>query len=530
MTCLRANTAGQRRFWRLPKPDEDRGSLPILMLAVLVGLTMSALLVPMVINQSRSTRFEISRVHSLHAAESGFDVALGLVRSAVSTGSTGDTTKLPCGPLTGNVNGSADAQYSVAIAYYIADPGTKDATWLANNKMKCVSGYGPYDPTTKTYTPSFVLLTSTGTDGTALGSSSGRTLQTTYVVKTTNSNITGGQIRIFPSGADNYCLDAGSSPAVNSFIYLQPCSTSVPLAPQQVWSYNSDLSLQLMSTVGNTTLNPNGNGLCLDANTPHAAGNKMYLSACAPPKNATYDLQWSIDDSSHFEGAKSDKSDIDGYCVNADTQTANQLVTLQPCAGGVTDTKQTWVPTPSVGVGAAGAPDPPPAGWISTPHQLVNFYQFGRCMDVTNTDVTSSFLIAYPCKQNPNPSKVLWNQKWAYNSSKEWVTNNGSAYCLNSPRTNGAYVTLVACPSSPTSAVTWTNNLTQDATGQELPYAKKFTMVDSAGLCLSLSSSSDTYNGQYYKVTVATCDGSTPQKWNAQPYLQTPTVQNTKEK
>jgi hypothetical protein len=362
---------------------------------------------------------------------------------------------------------------------------------------------------------------------------------TTYKVKTTNSNIDGGQIRIFPNGTGNYCMDAGSTPAVNSAVYLQPCSTSQPPLPQQVWAYNADLSIQLTSTIGNTALNANGNGLCIDGGSPHAAGNAMVLKACAPTGQATWRQQWSIDDSSHYRGALTDQSDTDGYCIQAASQAINIPLLLQTCAGSVTDTAQTWVPTPNAGAGMAGAGNT----------QVVNFQQFGRCLDVTNQTPTygsvaspggGQFLILYACKQNPNPSKVAWNQKFtpaptpaATPTAGKWVTNNGSAYCLNSPLTIGAYVTVQPCPGGAPaagSAMRWTSYQTQDSTGKELPYFSKYTLQDENKNCLTLGSNTDTYNGQYYKATVGKCDGTTQQKWNAQPNLQKPQLQDTVEK
>src|SRR5207253_1331455 len=55
-----------------------------------------------------------------------------------------------------------------------------------------------------------------------------------------------------------------------------------------------------------------------------------------------------------------------------------------------------------VGAGAAG----PSTG------QIVNFNQFGRCIDVTDQNVSSTFLIVWPCKQAPNVASLTWNQRW----------------------------------------------------------------------------------------------------------------------
>jgi hypothetical protein len=521
---------------------DDRGSLPLALLIVLIGVALAALLIPMVITQNGVTRFDDRRTTSLQSAETGIDVALGLVRSASDGSGTGVVAKLPCGPLSGDATSISTGDYTVSIAYYSSDPTGQSASWLAANKMTCVSGYGVHNLVggTDNYTPSYVMFTSSGTDG---ASPIARTLQATYVVQTTNTNISGGVIRIWPpSGATiQYCMDAGTNPTAGTAVVLQPCPTGAQQVPTgQSWSYNTDLSIQLVSTVGNTAVNPNGNGLCLGTSaspTRHSAGDAIRLQQCAASGSATWAQKWSIDDSSHFEGSKTDKSDIDGYCINAASQGAGVPLTLQTCAGGVTDTAQTWIPSPSVGAGAAGS---------AASQQLVNYFQFGRCLDVTNQSVATTgdaggvFLILYACKQNPNPAQVAWNQKFSPTaapdpdggpSSAQWRTNNGSNYCLTSPGTEGGYVNVLPCGSTGATLTkqTWVTYQTQDGSGNQLAYKTKYTMVDYTGRCMSLGPGTDLYNGQYYKAVVATCDGSAQQKWNAQPNLQTPSLTNLHE-
>lgn len=552
---MRRSSTPRPRRPRFALLRDDRGSMTMLMLVILIGMSFGALLIPMVIGQNQTTRYDDSRVHSLHAAQAGFDVALGLIRSATPDGKIGDTTKLPCGPLSGAVNDAVNGgngYYTVSIEYYVSDPASHltdsaaDSDWRAANKMLCAKSFGPYRPATNVYTPSFALLASTGDDGAVLkGGSAGRMLRTTYVFKTTNTNISGGIIRIFPdSSGVQYCMDAGATPAVGTPVTIKACDL---ISKAQGWSYNADLSIQLVSSVADVTMvgNAQGNGLCLDSPGAHAANNAIVLGWCAAQVrgtdlqmhniNAPWNQQWSSDDNAHLRGAKPDKSDTDTFCINVAAQASAQALTLQACAGFVTDIKQTWVPQPTVGSGAAAAPDPVPAGYLASQHQLVNFLQFGRCLDVTGMDVTQPYMIAYSCKQNPNPAAVSWNQKWGYNGSGEWVTfkdgKSSTPYCLTRQGTSvvsGSYVNLVACPTVATDNVKWRNNLTQDGSGNELPYANKYTVTDPSGAyCLSLSPSSDLLNGQYYKTTVETCNGTPEQKWNALPNAQIPVVQNT---
>lgn len=554
---MSSGSPSQRRGFRLPSATDDRGSMPMpmLMLVILVGMSFAALLIPMILTQNQSTRFDTSRASSLHAAESGLDAALGLMRAANSgDNSDGDTTKLPCGPLNGTVNGPdvANSKYTVTIGYYRSDPGGHDDDWLGDNVMKCMKDYGSYAQTTSddtpVYTPSYALLTSTGTAGTAeSGASSGRTVQTTYVVQTTNTNISGGRIRLFSvkapdGGGKDLCIVPSIVPAAAGHqVVLQPCD---PLSPDKTWSYNSDLSIQLVSSVTDTAKvkEPHGNGLCLDSNGAHAKGAIIILQWCVPqvtdeeeagtgvPRNinAPWNQKWSSDDNAHLCGSKPDKSDTSGLCINGDSAKPHKI-TLENEKASVTDPNQTWVPDRNVGAGAAGAPDPLPNGYMATMHQLVNYYQFGRCLDVTGKDPNSKFLIVYSCKQNPDVSKVTWNQKWAYRAdSQSWVTNDGkNDYCLVSPKSDGGYVTVKLCRTISDKSAKWRNNLTEDSSGGQLAYRDKYTMVDSSNRCMSVGPITDLLDGAYYKIIVAPCDGTAKQKWNASSNLLDSSLQNT---
>ena len=78
------------------------------------------------------------------------------------------------------------------------------------------------------------------------------------------------------------------------------------------------------------------------------------ITNCSP-----WNQQWSVNDNAHLEGAKSDKSTTDGFCINAPVQANGTGIVLAGCAGGVTDTAQTWVPSPTAGAGMAGADQQP---------------------------------------------------------------------------------------------------------------------------------------------------------------------------
>ncbi len=494
---------------------DDRGSLPMVVLVTIIGLMLSALMVPVLLNQDHATRFDTTRVLSLDAAQAGLDVALGKIRASTDAQGAGDATGLPCGRLSGQVSNASPARYDVTIEYFTADPVAQPST----PKMICVDGYGTYDTSSGNFTPSWARITSLGTGGGGNGASKGRTLVTTYRFKTNNANVPGGVIRIFPASSSSApaCLDAGSAvPVAGRAIALQSCSTTTPPSAQQVFVYRTDLTLQLQSSVSATDVN----GLCLSYTSP-TAGVAVTLAACQPLGSPPYTQQWSFDDNGAFRASLSTSAangTLSSVCMNVAAQSPSTPVTLANCAGGVTSPTQAWIPAPSVGAGAAALP------------QWVNYYEFGRCLDITNQNVNTTYLIDYPCKQNPYPNAVAFNQKFtaptiaqgaASATGTIYTTYNGTNYCLTSPGTNAGYVTVAVC--GKTGALqTWT--IYND--DHSLTYARKFNVVDAKGLCLGLTApvGSDAWSA----IDVETCVGRGDQKWNADPT--TPSVTNTYEK
>ena len=60
-------------------------------------------------------------------------------------------------------------------------------------------------------------------------------------------------------------------------------------------------------------------------------------------------------------------------------------------------------------------------------------------------------------------------------------------------------------------------------------YGNKYVIMNYNGLCLAPGPTNDLFIGQYVKVIVTTCDGSTGQKWNANPSLDSAKLTNTHE-
>jgi hypothetical protein len=503
------------RWWR---PGDDTGSMAMAMLLTLVGMTLTAMLLPVVVRQIAATQSTVERSRALHAAQAGLDVALAQIRAANDGNGAGRLSELPCGEITGSVGTGSTARYQVTVRYYREDPHGKSEEWLRDNAISCVVGGGTY------VTPAFALLTAAGTDQAsgAFAEVSTRDLRGTYTFQTTNQNIAGGLVHVYKTATSrDLCLDAGSgSPAAGANVTMQVCAAG---SAQQKFAYNNDLTLSLVSSL--TGANPKG--MCLTV-AAQALGRVVHFQPCQTP--APPGQRWSFNDNANFQGT-TDSLGLSDFCFNVQNRdTPGSLVVLGSISSGTCrrsayDNLQTFSPDAAVGAGAAGP----------TNSQLVNFKQFGRCLDVTNTDVRSTFLIAWPCKQAPNPVDVTWNQKWALptigaggtGSGRITTTRSGVVYCLQSPRDPAyqKYVVVVACPlvGLLPDELTWT---VARATGS---YATSYRIMDKAGYCLE-PREEPTDPPDYFasgqkisKIYVAPCTSSTLQKWNAPPNIESAT-------
>ena len=492
------------------------------MLLTLVGVALSSLLLPTVIIQIGSTRQELQRTQALHAAMAGTDVAIGHIRAAVAAdGRTGDLTKLPpCeGTLSGGV-GSGAASYQVTIHYLTVDPQGKSEQWATANAM-CSSG-------TPTSTPTYALIIAKGYSRDPAEPGANRTVRATYAFHTTNSPPPGGLIHVFKSGfwALDLCLDAGPSPwAANRSLTMQRCAAAG--SPQQTFAYNRDLTLQLVSS--KTALLPGG--LCLDAGAAHAVNNPVRLQNCMAVAPAAH--KWSLNGSSNFEGTTNGTT-ADGYCFNVQSPgwPGSPVVLGVDDNGtciGPPDNKQSFSPDARAGAGMANPPN--------ATGQLVNFEQFGRCMDIPGGHVSDGFLIAWPCKQAPDGSYVGWNQVWfqpalSYNTAtcgaqatpcgKGTITVVAPAgkaspvgtYCLQSPGSTapGLYVNAIdMCPGgAPPAKMTWT------VYGETHDPDTRYHIMDYRGFCLAPSTTNLYGTGTNVgKIVMVPCAESPLQMWNA---------------
>jgi hypothetical protein len=186
-------------------------------------------------------------------------------------------------------------------------------------------------------------------------------------------------------------------------------------------------------------------------------------------------------------------------------------------------------PDPAVGAGRA-TPDFVDGEAVPVTHQLVNFKEFGRCADVTEQNLNYGYNIVYPCKQDPISNSFSWNHKWFYNSptigytitTAIWV-NDGTNRCLQTPdpTTTSKYPTWINCTANP--STTLPTQQRQQWTRYEYTgvYSRSYILVDQWNRCLTADSADKYISGgqAWSKITVATCNGSDAQKWNAPAYL-----------
>ena len=492
------------------RATDDTGSLPLAMLLIIVGVTISALLVPLVVTQIGSTRQDVRRVHSLDAAQTGVDAALGHIRAAVDAAGTGVLASLPCGPLAGSVGVGGTARYQVTIDYLQSDPVGQSDVWVTANRLTCTPGVGP------SALPRYALLRADGTDSAAgaFGSVPARSVRATYTFQTAVGTSPGGAIRVSTlQGGPSLCLDAGSAtPVANTTLLAQPCGTQ---SAQQLFVYGANLTIVLGSS--RTSAQPLG--MCLDAGSPQTAGGIVRLQPCAATTKPQQ--QWSVNAQSNVEGT-ADGLTLDGLCFNMQAaKTAGSAIVLGSVAGGTCrqayDSVETFFPDAAAGAGAAGA----------TTNQLVNFGEYGRCVEVTNGNPAYAYLIADPCQQAPDPTNVGWGQRWVVpaiaagtTSGTGLITTDPSSgrWCLLSPGSlaAGQYPTLTSCPAGVTP-----QNMTWTIFGNTGVTATSYRITDGFGYCLSVTDPAalppDLHPVGYQtsKIIVARCDGTAAQKWNA---------------
>ncbi|AEV87807.1 hypothetical protein ACWT_6794 [Actinoplanes sp. SE50] len=493
--------------------DDDRGSLPIAMMVVLTGLVLSVAVLPMIVRQVSGERSISDRNTALAGARIGLDVVMARIASASMKIAASDPSAvglledLPdCrNPVEGDVGvGQEKLKYSVTIAY-------KDSE---GTSLTC--------PLTKV--PKTAELKSTGAGSlnvAPIGKPAqygSRVLNASYTFALDNDNqkAVGGSIRIDTSTVGNLCMDAVSkTPAAGAPVKARLCDGS----STQQFQYTEELYLKLV----NSETDAYPNGMCVFGTTAHANGKAVVLQPC-PSGSIVADFQWSLDNNSELKSTSPTRT-VENFCINLTTGSkVDTPLVLNSCSSN--SSLNVWRFDAGVGAGMAG----------EETYQLVNYSQFSRCLDVTSRSVTSTYMIAWFCKQDPN-GVVDWNQTWYHpvpvapaveKQGVIYVISSGKRYCLKSPlvATTSSWVTVTAtgCPQT-----TVTSNVgipaellwnVRRATGS---YTTSYRIEDAKGLCLQPTDLAtgvknvDLHADGTSKVKVAVCSSAELQKWNAPP-------------
>ena len=533
--------------WMRQRAGDDSGVAMLMALFVIAMLSAISIGVAgITISQAVPLKIDNKAAQVVQASQGGIDAALAGIRAANNGSGKGVNTSLPCS-VTGKVNTTSTLSFTTTIYYFNSanDPTThlNDDTWLPAHDLNCTAGSGiAASAGNAARVPWFAAIVSAAT-GPRAGSNAqygDRELRTIYNFVITNVNVAGGPLLVFPV-ASNLCLDGATYPGgtvvkAGNKLYVRTC---VANAPGQLFSYTANLTLQVAATTG---VSP----LCVDdAGTASAAApaSQITLQSCdTGPPNETgagndWGQQWSFDGSEQFRGSVSNTSNTSGVCLETSDATPvnGSPVYVANCPGTSYNPATSWYPNSKVGAGAAGSPL----------NQLVNYQYFGNCLDVTNENVSWSFIIGYVCKQNPKPSNVVssdWNQVWVYNTTtKAYVTTNGSnSYCLqtaSSPPAVHDVVTVGSCNGGTNQQWQYTGGTAGDGhytTDYEIqPVASPtlcLTLTMPAGTAFMAAHSDESTNLQQWGYnSVETCSGADNQKWNAPPGVSNATLSGTYE-
>lgn len=506
---LEARAAGRTGTGR---PQDAGVAILAALMTIMILAALSVLVLGVVMSQVKTTHFAEKNTRTIFAAEAGVETTLGKIRTAVGgadfTGKIyGDSKQLPCS-LSGTVDTTGSGTtYTVEVQYFTDNPAGQTPTWRNGHKLSCTNGVGP------STLPSYAYITSKGqavSSAQIASTTADRGISMIYQFQTTTTNVKGGRIWSWSGGSSQWCLRADGL-VDGSTVSYQPAATcgSTLNDNTELWIYDTDYTLTLASS----TLT--GTKLCLTNMT----GNAIQLKTCTTP---TYKQLWSWHSGGRATWQAQDSGTNDnGYCLSSQSTSGNptngdKVKVSNPCAD-----QQAWgsfSPDPAVGPGAAS---------VNT-HQIVNYLEFGRCFDVTDTQVGKMFMIAYPCKQDPPAAADLyWNHRWYYEEPLVGTvgaaqliyvkTTDGNDYCLQTPSaatnpndqgvTSGWYPTLNADCNINNPAQRWVRSM---GTGDK---TTSWTLRDVNGKCISAAGPK--YKGNWTSLIVAACDGTTAQKWNA---------------
>ncbi|WP_407343032.1 hypothetical protein [Pengzhenrongella phosphoraccumulans] len=495
---------------------DDGVAMMMAIMLMLVMAALSVLVLGLLLSQVGPTQYAQKNTTTIFAAEAGVESAIGRIRTSVGardfTGAVyGDPHQLPC-TVKGTVGPSASTTtFAATVRYFSEDPAGRDETWLNAQKLGCVDGTG-----TGAVLPAYALIESKGvaasTGKVAVGSGD-RAISMVYRFETTTTNIKGGRIYAWSGSATaQFCLRAGGLTSGSEVFYRAAAGCGLSANDDtELFVYDTDYTIKLASST--LTATP----LCLTD-----VSGAIKLSACNPP---TFSQLWSWDQGGRATWVGQNSSIQDsGFCLFSGRTSGNPVAGDKLQVGNCAN-QSAWgsfSPDPAVGPGAAS---------VNT-HQIVNYLEFGRCFDVTDTDVGKDFMISYPCKQDPPAAASLfWNHKWFYTEPLVGTTappqliyvykdnSTSQKYCLKTaagqtdPASAGVdagyFVTLTSACNASSPGQLWTRSTD---TGNKVT---SYTIRDSSSPSRCVGVGGGRYNGNWSALVVSTCDGGTAQKWNA---------------
>ncbi len=551
---LPSPTAELRRFGRRAhaaararRSDEQGSIILVLLLIVVFSITAVTAMTGSLsqLNQSANTSY---RNGYLQGALTGVQVVVGEIRAQNVNGYV-VPSQLPCATSSGWTNassGKGSSSFTASVQYYDETPG---GAYVA---VTCTAGTGPA-ASSGNYLARAVITScapaASCPDPTAAGAgaTSGtlRRVVSTYNFNTSNANIPGGLIYSY---SNKECLIAVYTDGADasSGVVLEAttaCSASNPMERfQYTPSWNLDIQL---------------GGIDYCVQDPEDTGGGSSTLAITRNCGTSTAAQWGVNDNGGIQGVASSgtpSGQPNSYCLqnplSGDPSGAqSQKVSLGSCGSGFNNTT-TWQMSPSTG---AGGSQPPNGQVFAATDQLVNYQEFGACLDVTNQNVGSSFLIDYMCKQFPDTGDFpSWNQRFCFHQTstdssgnpvgmlytpqnQTTCTDPAHPYCLTSPlATPGSlpsqvWVTVRACDltTTPTSDLSWTEWGTNGGA------IHSYTWTDGSGYCLEANTankwSPSGNTDKFSTIQVDTCNGSYQQKWNAPPSLGVSQIANTHE-
>lgn len=497
------------------KADEGFAMMSVIMLMMVVAL-LASIVLAVVVSQVSPTLIAEKNTRTLSAAQAGLDAASSQIRNATETSTgtpMGDMHKLPC-VVKGSIDGTGgETSYKVQVQYFLTDPVAEDTAWRTGNALTCYTGTGTNGGVRSV--PRFAMMTSEGFDAasTSQVGRADRVVESAYTFQLSTKKLGGGMIL---DEGSQFCLVA-DSPDEWSKIRYQPAA-SVDCQDQtdlNSWSWKDDYMLHLTANDrdGKIPLCITGRG---NAGTVDAT-----LRPCTSSSADPLGQRWAWSEAKTWQGMNAANTHkIASHIVNEDGHVdAGDRLSVGSGPGNAS-----LDPLPAVGKGNAS--------YLT--NQVVNFNQYGRCLDVTDTDITKIYMIAFPCKQDPSGNGTFdWNHKWYYDEPPlgtesvptQIKVNNGTEYCLITTTSTRTVEQTAPLPSVTASFPRFVkNDGTRDCSSGNTTWTRygystdetlSYTFVDRHDKCLSGGGPNPKGKlARWTTITVATCDGGNDQKWN----------------